>query len=185
MVTVNAYTRHEWATGTSTETLYGTGLNWNFDYVSALVNKGVTGANIATNGIDSEALFAGSVITEGAIDYGTGDGMGVVQIGKDRTTTGGQMLVKGTAAVASVTGAGTTNTDITVYFTNGDVCTAGDPGFTASPHIGCVYIVTANTEVVYTRKAVATDSCQINIAATDTVLLGVDNTLYWEAIGDV
>jgi len=181
MVTVNAYTWHEWATGTSTETLYGTGLNWNFDYVSALVNKGVTGANIATNGIDSEALFAGSVITEGAIDYGTGDGMGVVQIGKDRTTTGGQMLVKGTALA---TAAAVTNTDITIYFTNGDVCTAGDPGFTVAPHVHAT-CYTAATDAACTIKAVATDSMLVNVDADGANNLTENWTVYWQAIGDV
>ena len=182
MVTVNAYTWKEFVTGTSTEYIYGTQLNWNFDYVSAMVNKGVTGANIATNGLDSEALFAGSVITEGSIDYGTGDGMGVVQIGKDRTTTGGQMLIKGTALI---TAANTTNTDITIAFANGDVCTGGDPAFTAAPHVGVV-CYTADTQVAYTYKAVGTDTMLINVApALGTLTFTQNWTVYWDAVGDV
>ena len=181
MVTVNAFTWNEFVTGTNTQYVYGTQLNWNFDYVSAMINKGIAGVNIATAGLDSEALFAGSVITEGSVDYGTGDGMGVVQIGKDRTTTGGQMFVKGTALV---TAAAVTNTDITIYFANGDVCTAGDPGFTAVPHVG-VKCYTADTAVAYTYKAVATDSMQINVDPGSTATFTENWTVYWDAVGDI
>ena len=183
MVQVDAYTWKEWATGTSTETLYGSHLNGNYDYVSALVNKGITGANIATGGIDVNTLFAGSVITEGTIDYGTGDGLGVMQIGKDRTTTGGQMLVKGTNLI---TAAATTNTDITVYFANGDVCTAGDPAYTAAPHVLAGYCITADQNVYYAVKAVATNSMLINVAPAAGTLTFTQNwTLNWAVIGDV
>jgi len=181
MVQTNAYTWHDWATGTSTETLYGSHLNNNFDYLSAIINKGITGANIATGGIDSAALFAGSVIVESAIDYGTGDGVGVVQIGKDRTTTGGQMAIKGTSLI---TAADTTNTDITVYFTNGDVCTAGDPGYTCAPHV-YVTCYTDDTSARYTIKAVATDSALVNIDPGDTATFTENWTLYWQAFGDI
>ena len=183
MVATDGYTWKEWATGTSTETLYGTHLNSNFDYVSAMINKGITGANIATGGIDANTLFAGSVITEGAIDYGTGDGVGSLQIGKDRTTTGGQMLVKGAALI---TAADTTNTSITVYFTNGDVCTAGDPAYTAAPHLVACYCVTADNNVSYAVLAEATDSAQINVAPAAGTLTFTENwTLKWAVIGDV
>lgn len=183
MTVVTAYTWKEWATGTSTETLYGSHLNANFDYVSDMANKGITGANIATGGIDSEALLAGSVVTEAAIDYGTGDGVGVVQIGKDRTTTGGQMLVKGASLI---TAANTTNTNITVYFTNGDVCTAGDPAYTAAPHLLSGYCVTADGNVHYAVLAEATDSMQINVAPAAGTLTFTQNWTYkWAVIGNV
>ena len=181
MVQTDAYTWHEWATGTSTETAYGSHFNNNLDYLSAMINKGITGANIATGGIDANTLFAGSVVTEGAIDYGTGDGLGVVQIGKDRTTTGGQMMVKGTSLV---TAADTTNTDVTVYFTNGDVCTGGDPGYSAAPH-AYVTAYTANTEMCLNIKACATDSMQINVDLGGTATISQDWTLYWQVFGDV
>ena len=183
MVAINAYTWKEFVTGTGTEYIYGTQLNANFDYISAMVNKGVAGVNIATGGIDSPTLFAGSVITEGSIDYGTGDGVGVVQIGKDRTTTGGQMLVKGTSLI---TAANTTNTNITVYFTNGDVCTAGDPAYTAAPHLLNGYCVTADGNVYYAVLAEATDSMQINVAPAAGTLTFTQNWTYkWAVIGNV
>lgn len=175
-----SYTIHAWAT-TATETLYGSHLNVLGSVCSALLNKGITGANIATGGIDAAALFAGSVITEGSIDYGTGDGLGVVQIGKDRTTTGGQMSIKGTSLI---TAANTTNTDITVYFTNGDVCTAGDPGYTAAPHAYAT-AYTANTDMCINIKACATNSMQINVDLGGTATFTENWTIYWQAFGDV
>ena len=93
------------------------------------------------------------------------------------------MLVKGTNLI---TAANTTNTNITVYFTNGDVCTAGDPGFTAAPHVVAAYCVTADNNVFYAVLAEATNSMQINVAPAAGTLTFTENwTLKWVVVGNV
>jgi hypothetical protein len=178
MVAINAYTWHEWATGTTTETLYGAHLNAMGDYVSALINKGITGANIATGGVDAGALIAVDIIGEAHIDHSKASGARLLQIGKNTAVTG-QMIVKGTTLI---TAAATTNTDVTVYFTGGDCCTAGDPAFAAVPMVWAEVYTTQKPTI--TVKACATDSCLVNVDCYDTETFANDWTLRWCAIGN-
>lgn len=179
MVAINAYTWHEWVEGTNTEVLYGQHLNACMDYVSALLNKGVTGANVATGGIDAGALIAADIVGETHLDYTRASGGRILQIGKNTATVTGQMLVKGTSLI---TAANTTNTDITVYFTGGDCCTAGDPAFTGVPMVWAD-VYTADKPAI-TIKACATNSCLINVDPASTATFAADWTVYWCAVGN-
>jgi len=173
----------EWVTGTNTEILEGSDLNDNFDYLSSMLAKGIISDYIADDAVTSPALAADAVV-EGVVDYGTSDGVGVCQIGKDRTTHG-QMIIKGDESVDTTT---LTYKEITVYFTNGDVCTAGDPGFSGVP-VAYATIYT-NDEDMF---------CQVQACGTDSMLVRVDRggrgetalametaqTMYWEAYGNI
>ena len=173
-------------TGTSGNVLYGADLNKNFSFVSLLVNKaitggGITGGNIANGGIDSGALIAANVITHNNLNFNAGGGCRVVQIGKAWTTTAGQFMAKGTALV---TATNLTNTDVTIYFTGGDVCTAGEPVYQSPPHVYAT-VVTADPLSVVSIKAVATNSALINIDPPGSATFAANWTLRWMAIGDV
>jgi len=180
MVDPSGYDWKTWVEGTQSEILYGADLNTNFKLLTDLANKGIDGNNIANNGIDSGALIASGVVNESHIDYGVSDGLGVLQIGKDRTTYG-QMIVKGTSLI---TAANTTNTDITIYYSDGDVCTAGDPAFVGTPIVYAV-AYTDNTEVNITYKQVATDSMLVNVDLGGTLTFTENWTIYWMAYGNI
>jgi len=166
MVDVAAYTWVEFET-TTTAVLYGTQLNCVLDYVSAIVNKGITGAQLANSAVTTGNLGA-VVVTEGAINYThTQNGVGAWQCGKDRATYQ-QAAYVGAAAVTTLTDAA--NTNVTFYFTNCDCCTAGEPVFSATPYVGAT-VVTNDTGFVCHVSAVATDSCLVYLSAAATTQL--------------
>lgn len=170
-------------TGTASSVLYGWQLNNNFWYVSSVINKGITGQNIAVGGIDAGNLIAANIITHSNLNFNTGGGCRVAQIGKAWTTTAGQFVAKGTQ---QITAANTTNTDVTIYFTNGDVCTTGEPVYKVAPHlyVTCVYATpTENPSIVV--KAIATNSALINFDAYDTNTITENVTIKWLAMGDI
>lgn len=160
MVAIDGYT---WVNfeETATAVLYGTQLNYVLDYVSAMVNKGVTGAQLADNAVTTGNLGA-VVVTEGAVNYThTQNGVGAWQCGKDRATYQQAMYI-GNTAVASNTEAASTN--VTFYFTNCDCCTAGEPSFGAVPFVQAM-VATNDTSFICQVSAVATDSCLVHINA--------------------
>jgi hypothetical protein len=182
MVAINAYTWVVFTTGTSGNVLYGTSLNYPFMYVSAMVNKGITGANIANGGIDAGALIAANIVTHGHLSFAANGGVKLLQIGKSTAVTG-QFIANGVATAAINT---LTNTDVTVYFTNGEACTSGEPVYTAAPsvYVTCVY-ATPTTAPTITLKSVATNNAVINVDAYGTSTMTEEITLKWLAIGKV
>jgi hypothetical protein len=183
MVAINAYTWVTHSTGTVPYTLQGTMLNWPLQYLSAMVNKGITGANISTGGIDAGALIAANIITQGHLNFAANGGVKCAQIGKSTLYTG-QLMCKGTAAVASNTTV--SNTVVTVYFTNGDGCTAGDT-FRAGtiPHVyATVIYATPTTAPTLTVTTAASGGAQINVKAW-TSQMTEPLTVRWLAVGDV
>ena len=182
MVAINAYTWVTFTTGTSGNVLYGTQLNYPFMYLSAMVNKGITGANIATGGIDAGALIAANIVTHGHLNFAANGGVKLLQIGKLTTITG-QFMANGSCVVASNT---LTNTDTTVYFTNGEACTAGEPVYAAAPsvYVTCVY-ATPTTAPTVNVKSVGTNNAVINVDAYGTSTMTEAITVKWLAIGRV
>ena len=138
MVNVSAYTWTEFITTTATP-LYGVHLNRNFDYVSDLVNKGITGANIATSGVDSPALIANAMITDGHLDTGTGDGVRICRpFGSVATQTAGYKVAVGYTTMASTTA---TYSTMNVYYSQ-CLCytTADTASFNGPPYFSVVGI---------------------------------------------
>lgn len=177
MVSTNTYAWKEWTEGTGTEVLYGVDLNANFDYVSAVINKGITGANIATSGIDGAALIADDIIGEAKIDYSLSAGVRLLQIGKSTSTVTGQMIAKGTTLINATN---STVATITVYFSNGD---CGNPSFIAAPHV-YAYIVTAEPPVIGV-STITSGACVFRVDLNGAVTFTEAVTLYWQAYGNV
>jgi len=171
-----------WVSYTSGSILRSSDLNNNFAFVTAMVNKGITGANIATGGIDAGALIAASIITHGNMSFAANGGLKCIQIGKS-TVKGGQLMLKGSCVVAINT---LTNTDTTIYFNSGDSWVAGDVYPTTAPHfyVNCVYL-TPTTAPTITVKSVAMNGAVVNIDAYGTSTMTEAITLKWMAIGDV
>lgn len=175
-----------WVT-TITTVLYASDLNDNMDYLSNLTTN-ITGGNLAADCINDGSFIDNEVIQENHLDYSDAtDGIGVLQIGKDRTTHE-QMLVKGTAAMVSNTAV--TSTTQIVYFTNGDCCTAGEPVYTAAPHFNA-WIYSNDSNIGCYVEAVATDSALLRVDldfkgdADGSSTLDVAQVIYWEACGNI
>lgn len=182
MVAIGAYTWTSFTVGTVSNVLEGQQLNNNFAYVSAIINKGITGANIAASGIDAGALIAASIITHGHLSFAANGGVKCVQVGKS-TLKGSQLMLKGSCVVAVNT---LTNTDTTVYFSSGDSWVAGDSYSVTAPHfyVTCVY-ATPTTAPTVTVKSIVTNGAVINIDAYGTSTMTEAITLKWMAFGDV
>jgi hypothetical protein len=183
MVAINAYTWYTHGTDTVPYTLKGTMLNWPLCYLSDMVNKGITGANIATGGIDAGALVSANIITHGHLNFAANGGVKCPQIGKSTAYTG-QLICKGTVAVASNTTV--SSTVVTVYFTNGDGCTAGDV-FRAGtiPHVyATVIYATPTTAPTLTVTTATTGGAQIGVSAWTSQMTQA-LTIRWFAIGDI
>lgn len=171
-----------WHAYVAEEVLRSADLNNNFAFVTAMINKGITGANIAAGGIDAGALIAASVVTHGNISFAANGGLKCVQIGKS-TVKGGQLMLKGSCVIAINT---FTNTDTTIYFNSGDSWVAGDVYPTTAPHfyVNCVY-ATPTTAPSITVKSIATNGAVVNIDAYSTSTMTEAITLKWMAIGDM
>jgi hypothetical protein len=181
VTTASSNTWVSYTTGTTSNVLYGTSLNYNFWYLTSLINKGITGANIATAGIDAGALIAGGIITHGHVTFVANGGLKCVQIGKSTTFTG-KMVACGAVVVSSNTAI--SSTDVTITFTAGDGMTAGDTFRNVPIVYATVMCGAPSTVPVITVKAAATNTANINFQAwTSQMTQGY--SIKWMAIGDV
>jgi hypothetical protein len=183
MVAPNAYTWTEFVETTATP-LYGVHLNRNFDYVSAIVNKGITGGNIATDGIDSAALIADGVITHGALDKGTGDGCRIVRIGMAANTTAGYFVAKGTVTIPISALTTTVYTTTVITYSNGDVCTTGEPLYNAAPYFNAVPIYNnASNTAFIAVQAVGWQTALVKLDFGGTLTCATSVAVQWMAVG--
>ena len=172
----------EFVTTTNNVVLYGTELNVNFDFVSDMVNKGITDANIAEDGIADGAVIAADVIREEHLDYADANyGPRVMQIGKALNTYQ-QLYVQVTAEVATVAA---TNTDITIDYTDGNVVDGAEINFAIAPTLVTAYVITAGTDAVAHPKVIGTDTMQINFKEAAGNNITETQTLYWAVVGDI
>jgi hypothetical protein len=179
MVTAGAYAWHEWATGSTTEVVHGSHLNGNFDFISHIVNTGVGSENIEAGAVVAAKITDGA-IGEAHINHGTDGGARVLMIGLADDTTGSAMMVWGTVLIGA---ANTTNTDVTVTFSNGEMCTAGDPGYSATPVVGAYIITAAASEMDVNPTSVGTEQAVFNIDLPGAVTFTEDVVMYWWAVG--
>ena len=171
-------------TWTEGDVLYASDLNENFSLITADLNS-ITAGQIADDAINAGVMIDDDVITDGHLDYSdTVNGVGVLQIGKDRTTYE-QMMVKGTQLI---TAADVTETSVEIAYANGDCATAGEPVFLEVPHI----YVTAYTDMgtdgahhLIDIVAAATDTCLVNLDIAGATTITENWTLYWMAVGNV
>ena len=181
MVAINQYQWYTHTTGTQSYALTGGMLYYPFQYVSDMINKGITGANIATGGIDSGALIAANIITHGKLNFAANGGVKCAQIGKATTYTG-LMVLKGTTAIASNTTI--SSTVVTVYYSAADGWASGDT-FRSAPHVyATVVCATPSTAPTITVTSVASGGAQIHFNAW-TSSMTEPYTIRWVAIGDV
>ena len=164
-------------TWTESDVLYASDLNENFTLITGDLHS-ITGGQIAADAINAGTLIADDVVDETHLDYAdTVVGVGVLQIGKDRTTHE-QMMVKGivTATVQAVT-----ITDITFAYANAD-CVTALPVFSAAPHV-IATCYTDDTDYVCDIKQAGTTNCVVQagpgtgniIASQDIYIMVVGN----------
>ena len=171
-------------TWTESDVLYASDLNENFSLVTADLHS-ITGGQFAADAINAGTIIADDVVDETHLDYAdTVVGVGVLQIGKDRTTHQ-QMMVKGASVI---TAAATTNTDITITYADADCATAGEPVFTAAPHVYATVVTDlgiAAQDLGVNVVACGTDTCQVNVDLPSTDTFTQDWTVYWMAVGNI
>lgn len=187
MVTSSLASWVTFTTGTAANVLYGTQLNANFSYLETLLKKGITGANIATGGIDAGALIAANIVTHANLNFNTSGGCRVVQIGKASNTTACQLALKGVATAAINTTA--TNTDVTILYSSADVWGAADvykAGHTPHVYVTCIY-ATPTEAPLLTLKSVTSGGAVVNVARTHTTDAYITEaiTVRWMAMGDI
>ena len=164
-----------WNTWTEGNVIHAASLNENFTLITAVLHS-ITGGQMAADAINAGTIIANDVVDETHLDYsGTVDGVGVLQIGKDRATHE-QMMVKGTcqATIAAVT-----IQDVTFAYANADCVTGGEPVYSAVPHV-IATVYTDDTDYVCDIKVAGTTQCTIqvgpgagNIIASQTVYVMV------------
>lgn len=173
----------EWSTGTTTEVLYGSDLNGNFDYLSTLLASGITGGNFAANAINSGNFVANDIVGEQHLNWAATTGPRVLQIGKSTAAAYEQFMCKGTSLI---TAANVTYTDITITFANGDICAAGEPVFTAVPHVTArVYAWGTDGPHHVDVVACATDTASIRLDCNGAETITTNHIVYWEAYGNI
>jgi len=173
----------EWSTGTTTEVLYGADLNGNFDYLSSALAGGLTNGNFASGAIGDGNKIANDIVGEQHLNWAATTGPRVVQIGKSTAAAYEQFYCKGTSLI---TAANTTVTDITITYANGDICAAGEPVYTAVPHVKAwVYAYGTNGShyVDVTTAGTATANVKVDLNAAET--FAANMVVYWEVCGNV
>ena len=178
MVDVAGYGFKVWETVT-TEPLTGADLNILGNYISDLLNKKITAAQISDDAI-SRAAIVDAAVGDSKLDYSTDGGCRVLKIGHDSTTTGSAMMIWGTSLL---TAANTTNTTVTIIFSNAALCTAGDPAYTATPVVGA-YVITADTDVAVQPTSVNTLQMEVYVDASASETFTENWVVYWWAVGD-
>ena len=171
-------------TWTEGDVLYASDLNFNFSSITADLHS-ITGGQLAADAVNAGTLIADDVVDETHLDWSDAvNGVGALQIGKDRTTHE-QMMVKGTSLL---TAANTTNTDVVITYANADCVTGGEPVYTAVPHV----YVTAYTDVgtdgshaIINVVAAATDKCTVNVDLAAAGTFTENWTLYWMVVGNI
>lgn len=175
----------EWVTGATTEYIYGTHLNGNFDYLSTLMAAGITGGNFAANAINSGNFIAADVVNDSHLNYAATAGAArVMQIGK-KAGAYQQFYCKGTSLI---TAANVMYTDITITYANGDICAAGEPVFAVVPHVKAwAYgygAASAGPHMVdVTTAGTLTANVRYNCYDTETIAANV--VIYWELCGNI
>ena len=147
----------------------------------AVLNAGLTGANIAPDGVSSGTFIADDVIGESHMNWAdTTDGVKGMQIGKEANTYQ-RVHAIGTSAVASVTNAAVVT--VTVTYNNDVIMTAGGVVFAATPHV-IPYVLTSDTAIGAFVVAAGTANATINVCKSDTYLTTAQ-VLYWKVVGNV
>ena len=167
---------HDWAEG---DILYASDLDEQFTLVTAVLHN-ITGGQFAADAINAGTIIAVDVVDETHLNYAdTINGVGCLQIGKDRANHE-QMMVKGTcqATIATVT-----IQDVTFIYANADCVTAGEPVYSAVPHVYAT-VYTDDTDYVCDIKEVTTTKCVVQVGP------GVDNivtsqTVYVMVVGNI
>ena len=172
-VTLNVYT--------AGQVLSAASLNADNVAIVSILSAGITGENIAPDGISDGTFIADDVIGESHVNWSdTVDGLRGMQIGKEANTYE-RYYVHGTASVASTTDAQVVT--VTITYNDDVVVTTGGIVFAATPHVSAE-VYTSDTAIGAFVVAAATDTAKVEIHKSDTYLTTAQ-VLYWKAVGDV
>ena len=143
-----------WNAWTAGQVLSASHVNENFSSITAILHS-ITGGQIAADAINAGTLIADDVVDENHLDWAdTVNGVGALQIGKNRATYQ-QMMVKGATEVQPV--AATVGTIAFTYSNTGyvDCISAGEPVFTGTP---CVIATAVTDDAAYIVRVSTADS---------------------------
>lgn len=174
-----------WKSWSDDEILYSADLNGNFQYLTDLIDGGITAGMFGADCINDVTFIADNVIDDTHVDFSGDNGVpaAVLQRGRDTATYVEQWIFHGTAGCAATN---TNYTDITITFSDAEMADSGEPSFEGSPFFDANVAHTATTtDDIYhcVIKSISTNQAVVTIIH-DTDTIADTLTINWMVIGE-